>query len=32
MPTSTAGAEVVQITGTVDLSGTTIANGHLIFA
>ncbi len=31
-PTSTATAEVVQITGTVDLSGTTIAHGHLTFA
>ncbi len=28
----TAGAEVVQITGTVDLSHATIASGHLIFA
>jgi S-layer protein len=28
----TAGAEVVQITGTVDLSHATIANGHLTFA
>ncbi len=31
-PTSTAGAEVVQITGTVDLSHATIASGHLTFA
>jgi len=28
----TAGAEVVKITGTVDLSHATIANGHLTFA
>ena len=31
-PTSTAGAEVVKITGTVDLSHATIASGHLTFA
>ncbi len=31
-PTSTAGAEVVQITGTVDLSHATIANHQITFA
>jgi hypothetical protein len=31
-PTSTAGADLVKITGTVDLSHATIANGHLTFA
>ena len=30
--TGTAGAEVVKITGTVDLSHATIANGHITFA
>jgi S-layer protein len=31
-PTSTVGAEVVKITGLVDLSHATIGNGHLTFA
>jgi hypothetical protein len=31
-PTSTAGAEVIKITGTVDLTHATIAGGHLTFA